>query len=165
MGKPTASEESIRTIPVGMPTVQNNVPVGTSPSDVLADPSRFCSAIFKVGSAKIKIDLNTKPDVVARRMCHRNGFTLPRAKGAKSLLQEVVTKMIKDGHLLIRSTPATDILSRLEKSARRKVNKANAERRQAAEREMRSAMKKWDFSLEEVTQMWQDRLVDSVHEH
>lgn len=167
MGKPTATEDMIRALVIAGPTVQafNMEGVTIGPEAVRANPSKFCEAVFTVGKVRVKIDLNTTPDRVARKVCHRNGMCLPRAKAAKAYLYAVASQMVTDGHAAMAGTSASELIVKFEANSRRKVNKERRERRLRAEQELRSAMRKWDFSLEEVTKMWYEREVDAVHEH
>lgn len=165
MGKPTATEDDLRALPTVGPAIHSLCPEGTTVSAIYSDPSKFCEAVFTVGKVKVKVDLQTSPERVARKVCHRNGMCLPRAKGAKAYLHGMAAKLVADGQAAMRSASASEIAAKFEANSRKRTNKERRERRLKAEQELRAAMRKWDFSLEEVTQMWHEREVDAVHEH
>jgi hypothetical protein len=167
VGKPTATEDMLKALPFSGPSIHSLNLSGTSVSSsaVLATPWQFCEAVFSIGKIKVKVDLMATPDRIAKKICHRNGMCLPRSKAVKAYLYAMASQVVTDGQAAMKAVSGSDIVAKFEANNRRKASKEKRARRLQAEQELRSAMRKWDFSLEEVTLMWQEREVDAVHEH
>lgn len=84
-------------------------------------------------------------------------------KGAKVFLEELSARLVSEGQFLVRSIPASDVLNKLEAIRERARVKRLRAKRAIAESQIRSGLKGWDFTLEEVTKMWYEREVDAVH--
>lgn len=162
--KPTATEEMLKSLSVGSPVLGTKLFSATTPADISADPSRFAIALVVVGQCKLRVESGWTREIIARRVCNKNGMSMPRAKGAKTFLQSLSSQVLQDAHAVLATASVSVLIDHLGKLQRRQKTKQDRARRATCENQVRSGLKGWPFTLEEVTRMWHECEVEAVHE-
>ncbi len=162
--RPTATEEMLKSLNVGAPVLGMKLFSNTTPAEISANPVRYATAVIDVGRCKLRVESVWTKEAIARKICNRNGMNMPRAKGAKVFLESLSSQIHQSASVVIASASAAVLVDHLGKLQRRQKLKEGRERRALCESQIRSGLKGWSFTLEEVTRMWSECTVESVHE-